>query len=126
MFKCRQRGNLKGFISKIKDAKKIIKKIDLDAIGRDGVQKLKEATPIDSQKTAESWSYKIENNHEGMSLIFINDNVDSSGTPVAILIRYGHATRGEGWVAPYDFMSSIFADVIKNILIELNNNLHLL
>jgi len=52
-------------------------------------------------------------------LTFTNDNVDKNGTPIAILIQYGHGTRngmrviGQDYINPV--MKPIFDDIVESI-----------
>lgn len=90
----------------------------LDRYGRQGVLKLKEATPKNSGETADSWSYEVKTDKESASLIFKNKNVQN-GVPVVILIQYGHATKNGGFVEGTDFinptMTPIFNDIAKAV-----------
>ena len=98
MIAIRTRGNfnntekyLKGLASK--DYRPI-----LDAYARRGLEALIRATPVDSGITAESWGYKIQNDSQGISIEWYNTNTidgyafGGKGTPVIILLQYGHAT----------------------------------
>lgn len=76
----------------------------LEGYGREGVAALASATPVDSGLTAESWSYEVTHNHRGYDLVFRNTNV-VAGTPVAILIQYGHGTGTGGYVQGRDFIN---------------------
>lgn len=73
--------------------------------GERGVSMLQMNTPIDTGKTAESWSYRIVKNNYGYSLEFVNSNTTSEGTPIAILLQYGHGTRNGGYVQGRDYIN---------------------
>jgi hypothetical protein len=84
----------------------------------DGVAALSQATPIDSNETASSWSYEIEVKKESTSIFWTNDVLTSEGTPVAILLQYGHATGTGGYVQGLDYINP----AIKPIFDEIANN----
>ena len=83
-----------------------------------GVDALREATPKDTGKTSESWSYSIEMKDGTAKVIWSNSNV-SDWANVAVLIQYGHATRNGGYVEGIDYinpaMSSIFEKMAQDI-----------
>lgn len=86
--------------------------------GDKGVEALRNATPRRTGATAESWDYKIVNNGNNIALIWTNSNAPY-GVPVAIMIQYGHATRGGGYVQGIDYINPalkpIFDEILKDI-----------
>lgn len=96
----------------------------LDEYGKKGVQALKDATPKDTGKTSESWSYEIDYGSDGASITWTNSN-ENHGVPIVILIQYGHATRGGTYVTGIDFinpaMKPIFDDLSKAIWKEVTS-----
>lgn len=86
--------------------------------GEMGVKALAAATPKRTGMTAESWGYKIVHKGNGVSLIWTNSNAPY-GVPVAILIQYGHATRGGGYVEGIDYINPalrpVFDDILRHI-----------
>lgn len=120
-----QSGNFKHttkFFNEISGGKYINDK--LDQYGKIGVEALKNNTPEDTGKTADSWSYKIINDEKGVGIEWHNDNISGS-VPVVILIEYGHATRGGGFVKGRDFinptMKPIFDELSNQIWKEVTN-----
>lgn len=97
----------------------------LDKYGRYGVEALTAATPVDSGMTAVSWSYKIIQNDNGVSVTWYNDNVNK-GVNIAIILQYGHATRNGGWVEGRDYINPalkpIFDDLAKAAWKEVTGN----
>lgn len=89
----------------------------LDKYGQQGVEALKLATPRDTGKTANSWSYKVAETAHGARLDFINSNVVNDWFNVAIMLQYGHGTRTGGWVEGRDYINPalqpIFDDMAK-------------
>lgn len=78
----------------------------LDEYGKLGVELLRIATPKATGKTSESWDYIIEEKQNEISITFINTNVNK-GENVAILIQYGHGTRGGGYVVGRDYLNPV-------------------
>ena len=77
----------------------------LNEYGRIGVEALASVTPVDTGATRDSWYYKIRQTDKCTYLSWHNSNVTSKGTPIVILLRYGHATNHGGYVEGYDFIS---------------------
>lgn len=88
-----------------------------DMYGKMGVSRLKDATPVDSGETANSWHYKIVKTKKGDSLEFYNSNI-VDGCVVAILIQYGHATINGGYVPGREYINT----AIQPVLDQLNNS----
>lgn len=99
--------------------KNLFKMGTLDKYGREGVAALSMATPVDTGKTAASWRYEVINESGMLKLTFINDELISTGTPLAILIQYGHGTRNGGWVEGTDFINPAIKPVFDKIADEL-------
>lgn len=76
----------------------------LEAYGRKGVAALAAATPVDTGKTASSWSYTIETTPTGYSIFWSNSNVKDH-VNIALIIQYGHATRNGSWVEGRDYIN---------------------
>ena len=72
--------------------------------GREGVNALSSATPIDSGKTASSWDYKIKRTRFGVTISWINTNI-VNGVPISIILQYGHGTRTGGYVQGRDYIN---------------------
>ena len=64
----------------------------LEKYGALGVQRLADATPKATGKTAASWSYEIKMDKSGATLCWKNSNI-VDGVPIAVIIQYGHGTR---------------------------------
>lgn len=105
------------FLTSSKELRNLIRPV-LEKYGQMGVDALREATPKDTGKTSESWSYSIEMENGVARVIWSNSNV-SDWANVAVLIQYGHATRNGGYVEGIDYinpaMSSIFEKMAQDI-----------
>lgn len=107
-----------------KKTKKFLKKASkmdirsvLEKYGKKGVEALRKATPKDTGKTSESWSYEIQNGPNGPVLYWKNSNrVD--GVLIALILQYGHGTRQGAYVQGRDYINPairpIFDDFAKN------------
>ena len=96
----------------------------LDKYGREGVAALAAATPVDTGKTASSWSYEIVEKKDIISIVWKNSNV-VDGVPIAIIIQYGHATSTGGYVQGVDYINPalqpIFDKIAKNVWKEVTD-----
>jgi len=86
----------------------------LERYGQEGVAALESATPVDSRKTAASWSYKVTSSKGQHSIEWTNSHV-VAGTPVAILLQYGHGTGTGGYVQGRDFINPAMKPVFDKI-----------
>lgn len=89
----------------------------IEAIAQDGVSALAAATPVDSGLTSTSWSYKIIESGDGLSIEFHNSN-SNMGYHIAVLLRYGHGTRNGGYVPPNDFITPALKPIFDRIATE--------
>lgn len=107
--------NTKRYLQKLRDMK-----IDniLSKYGHIGVDALSSATPVDTGKTASSWSYKIKRQNGKISLEFHNSNINK-GVPIAIILQYGHATSNGGWVQGRDYINPAVQPLFDKIIEEL-------
>ena len=79
-----------------------------------GVDALREATPRDTGKTANSWDYIIEETPDSVTITWTNSNENRS-IPIALLIQYGHATRKGGWVSGIDYINPALKPIFEEI-----------
>ena len=91
----------------------------LETFGQEGVNALELATPRDSGVAAGSWYYKITKSPRGASIEWLNSDITVSGTPIVVMLQYGHATGTGGWVQGRDFvnpaMRPVFAKAINEV-----------
>lgn len=86
----------------------------LDKYGKQGVAALSSATPIESGETASSWSYKVEQNGSSISVVWYNSHVEK-GVNIAVILQYGHGTRGGGYVAGRDYINPALRPVFDEL-----------
>lgn len=89
-----------------------------DKYGKAGVEALRAATPVDSSKTAMSWSYEIINSKGGVTIQFKNSNVNK-GVPIAIILQYGHGTGTGGYVQGRDYINPAIKPIFESMSREL-------
>ena len=112
-----QKGDVKklnGYLERVKEKAKLG---ILDKYGREGVAALSAATPVRTGKTANSWYYEIERQNGQVSLVFKNSNI-IDGTPIAIILEYGHATNNGGWVQGIDYITPALQPIFDKIAKE--------
>jgi hypothetical protein len=90
---------------------------NLDVYARRGVAALAAETPTESGATAAGWDYILEVGPGYASIWWVNTHVDADGTPIAILLQYGHGTGTGGYVQGRDFINP----AIKPIMDEIAN-----
>lgn len=100
-------------IRTLKNARKV-----LEQYGREGVTALSSATPVDSGETASSWNYEIVQNGQTTSLIFTNNNLTTTGIPIAILLQYGHGNGRGAYVQGRDYINPAIQPIFDKIANE--------
>ena len=86
----------------------------LDEYGKKGVEALSMATPVRTGKTAASWRYKIEYGSDYVAIVWDNTN-KVKGYPIAILLQYGHGTRGGGYVQGRDYINPAIRPIFDEL-----------
>ena len=117
MITFRQKGDFSKLTCFLERAKESVKLGDLDKYGKAGVAALSSATPIDSGKTANSWSYEIINKNGSAEIVFKNSNIQN-GVPIAIILQYGHGTKNGGWVQGRDYINPAIRPIFDNLANE--------
>ena len=125
MFKIRHSGNFKNTERFFDKAPKREYLRILHSYGQEGVRALASATPKDTGETAAAWNYEVRSTRTGGYLIWTNSKVTSDGTPIVILLQYGHATRHGGYVKGQDFINPtlkpIFDRLAEALWLEVKN-----
>lgn len=117
MISFKQTGKLSKTTKFLEKAKESVKLGTLDKYGREGVEALSAGTPVDSGKTAASWSYEIQRK-KGCAVISFNNSNIQNGVPIAVIIQYGHATRNGGWVQGRDYINPALRPVFDKLANE--------
>lgn len=108
------KGDFSKLNKKMERMKEAVKLSDLDKYGRQGVEALSAATPVDTGLTANSWSYEIERKNDTISIVFKNSNI-VDGYPIAIILQYGHVTGNGGWVEGIDYINPALKPLFEKI-----------
>ena len=106
---------LEKFLVKCLHITPLVKPI-LEKYGKLGVEALKEATPKDTGKTADSWTYKVVKDEDNKyEIVWSNTNVVDGWANIAILLQYGHATRNGGFVKGTDYINPAIEKVFQGM-----------
>lgn len=117
MITIRQKGSFnrtERYLRRLKEAELFA---TLNKFGSMGVVALSSATPVDSGITAGSWSYTIVQRRGYYSIRWHNSH-DVDGTPLAVLLQYGHGTRNGGYVQGRDYIMPAMRPVFDKIAAE--------
>lgn len=117
MIRFKQKGDFSKFNKYLERIKEVVNKGDLDKYGREGVQALKAATPVDSGLTADSWDYEIRRDRDTITIGFTNSNIQN-GVPIAVILQYGHGTGTGGYVRGRDYINPAIRPVFDSIAEE--------
>ena len=79
-----------------------------------GVEALREYTPVNTGLLADSWGFEIESGNGMTTIWFTNDDIEN-GQNVAILLIYGHGTRNGGYVEGVDFVSPALQPIFQDL-----------
>jgi len=91
----------------------------MDKHGKIGVKALREATPIETGKTAGSWSYIVT---KDLTLRFMNSEVTPFGVPIPILLMYGYTRRGRN-VPGNDYVRRTLSPIIQSLKDEIRKEM---
>jgi hypothetical protein len=87
----------------------------LETYAQQGVDALEAATPRDTGVAAGSWYYEITRHNNGCTISWLNADKDAQGTPIVIMLQYGHGTGTGGYVAGRDFINPATKQVFDEI-----------
>ena len=88
---------------------------NLEHYGRVGVDALSRATPLETGKAANSWTYQVTRSKGRVSIFWVNTNVEG-GVNVAVILQYGHGTGTGGYVQGRDYINPAIRPVFDKIL----------
>lgn len=114
MIRLKAKGDYKKAFTYMERVKEAIKKGDLDRFANLGIEALKNNTPVDTGKTADSWEYEIVRDRGSVKIIWSNTNVND-GVNIAILLQYGHATKNGGYVIGRDYINPAIQPVFDKL-----------
>lgn len=87
----------------------------LQKYGEQGVQALRDATPIDSGETANSWTYQIDHDANGQIAISWANTHFNKGVQIAVILQYGHGTGTGGYFKGRDYINPTMRPVFDKI-----------
>lgn len=88
---------------------------NLDRFGRQGVDALRSATPIETGLAGKSWGYQIGHTNGQVSISWFNTDVEG-GVNIAVILQYGHGTGTGGWVQGRDYINPSMRPIFDKIL----------
>jgi hypothetical protein len=86
----------------------------LERFAQQGADALAAATPTDTGETARSWGYEISQ-EDGKYVITWTNSHMAAGTPVIIMLQYGHGTGTGGYVEGIDIINPALKPVFDQI-----------
>jgi len=93
----------------------------LEKYGALGVSALAKATPADSGATAAGWSYEVKRSGKDHWKLIWKNNQVAGDAPLILLLQYGHATKGGGFVPGRDIINPALKpiyDALHDALVE--------
>lgn len=114
MIKVKTSGNFSSIQKFLKRANLIRVEKILNRYGRYGCQRLAAATPVDSGKTAASWTYEVVKKDGAYDLVFLNTNTNKY-VNIAIILQTGHATGTGGYVKGQDYINPVLKPIFDSI-----------
>lgn len=113
----RQKGDFNNSKKFLNHLKNLNLRATLEKYGKAGVDALSAATPKDTGKTAESWTYEIKGDKNSYSIEWHNSNVNE-GVNIAVILQYGHGTGNGGWVEGRDYINPALRPIFDQIANE--------
>ena len=84
----------------------------MNAVGKEGVSRLAQATPVDTGLTATGWNYKVEKVKGGYKIGWFNNAHPETDANIVALLKYGHGTKNGGYVPPNNFITPAIKSVL--------------
>lgn len=79
-----------------------------------GVEALQQYTPKDTGRASFSWIYTIEKKRTTTSIVWNNLDLEN-GYNVAILVQYGHGTKGGTYVQGVDYINPALKPIFEKL-----------
>lgn len=86
----------------------------VSGLAQQGTAALAAATPVRTGATAAAWKHEVKISRGGCEITWSNGN-SVNGTPIAILLQYGHGTGTGGYVAGRDYINPAMKPVFDKI-----------
>lgn len=98
----------------LKHALKVDVRAIMDSCGKQGVDALSSATPLESGRASQSWGYETSSKNGVYSIVWTNTDVEN-GFPVVIMLQYGYGTGTGGYVEGVDFINPAIKPIFEQI-----------
>lgn len=95
---------------KVKDIERI-----LNTYGVKGCDALTSMTPMDTGRTAFSWSYQVIRKSANTFVLQFNNSHVEKGVNIAIILQTGHPTRNGSWVEGRDYITPALKPIFDEI-----------
>lgn len=118
MITIRQTGDFRNIERFLTNAKRMKVTGILLSYGQKGVSALSMGTPVDTGRAASSWRYSIDLGVGYYRVSWFNDHVEYGACP-AILIQYGHGTKGGGYVQGIDYINPAIRPILDGLAEEI-------
>lgn len=89
----------------------------LGKYGQEGVNALAAATPVDSGKTASSWTFEITRTRGSTTITWMNTNINQN-VNIAVILQYGHGTGNGGYVRGINYINPAMKPIFDKIAEE--------
>lgn len=119
MLNIKQKGSFKNIFSFFKHSLDDAKWEKLWEYGELGVEALRNATPVDSGLTRDSWMYEVVETKDNISIVWKNTNVVDGWYNVAVFLQYGHGTANGGYVKGVDYINPALKPIFEHIANDL-------
>ena len=117
IFEMKSHGKFEKLLTQLDQIRNYNPKVVLEHYGRMGVECLKNATPVNSGLTANSWEFRVEKTPDVIGeyiITWYNTNVND-GCNIALLLQYGHGTKNGFYVQGADYINPALAPVYEEI-----------
>lgn len=120
----KHKGDLKNTEKFFRDSKRVISIQNAERFAQLCLKNLKDATPKNTGKTSESWSYNVIRSANSVVIEFNNTNIQN-GINIAILVDIGHATKDGLWIEGRNYIDpairKTYNEIVNNTWKELTN-----
>ena len=110
-------GNFSKTTNYLKRISRALQNTNFEKYGAKGVEALQQATPKDTGKTSQSWSYSIDKSINGVTIKWSNSNTNN-GVNIAVILQYGHGTRNGGYVRGIDYINPAMKPIFEQLAKE--------
>lgn len=112
----KNQGSFRKTLAYMIKASYVLRDTNLEMYGKLGVEALRDATPVDSGETADSWDYVVVREDHTAKIVWTNrKTVGDEHVPLAILLQYGHADKSGVWVEGLDYINPALRPIFENI-----------